>query len=118
AFTVEPGAVSALVGDDELTGGRVAAKAQMFAGDFVGGVEREVDPEVVSTATDRNLVLCNEVRLRPAVIAVANLGEDARRLPAGVLAITSNARARDGGLAGDQSSLGAAVAGLGDLGEL
>src|SRR5579864_9500102 len=34
ALAVNPGAVSALVGDEELAGGGVAAEDQMLAGDF------------------------------------------------------------------------------------
>src|SRR5689334_14587283 len=50
--SVNPRPVAAQVGDAELAALGVAAKPDVFAGDLVGGVERDIDPERFAPAAD------------------------------------------------------------------
>src|SRR5581483_3549124 len=114
APSVEPGAVAAVIHNEKLSPGGIAAETQVLARDLLLGVERKVHAEIVAAASDRDFALGDVIGLWPGIILIADLGEDALGRVAGGAARSGSGPGAgpDGRLAIQQRRFCAAEAGL------
>src|SRR5690348_3021804 len=84
-FPVQPGAVHAGIDDAEASPRRIAPHPEMLARDFVVGVKSQVNLQIVTAPSDRDLVAHHQVELRTGIIFIADFGMNAIRGFAGFL---------------------------------
>src|ERR1035438_183303 len=105
-FSVQPGAIHAVVHYQKTTARRIAPHAQMFAGYFVVGIQSQVHQNVVAAASNADLVLHHVINLRTGVVFIVDFGQN-------TVARLARPRVRTHrGLAIEQRGLGSVIARL------